>query len=510
VSSQVALQAQAILELERRKGTWLPLSERYAKFQAEYYDRPDRFDAECIRWRSGQAPTDYQATIMQNLMEYHREAVRGPHGPGKTAIAAKLVLWFALTRDGRDWKIPTTASAWRQLTKYLWPEVHKWARMLDWRRIGRAPFTRYELLTMQLKLSTGEAFALASNQPDALEGAHADHIFYILDEAKSIPDGTWDAIEGALLGEGEVFAFAISTPGISAGRFYQINMRGEGVRNWHVTHITADQAIRAGRVQQERANFLKALWGEKSPIYIRRVLGDFADDSPDGLIPLSWVEASNERWKDAEDELPSISEATAMGVDVGGGALGGDQSVIAIAKGRHLIELRKIAQSYEPEQATMELVGKVRGLLDASGMPHEDCFIDVIGIGAGVVARLREMGYAVSAFNSSSKSKKKDASGELGYANWRAAGWAILRDALSPTEENPLLLPEDDELLGDLTAPKISLRSDARYLVEAKDKIRERLKRSTDCGDAVMMMVAGPELRKETEKKHRPVRSWIG
>ena len=99
-------------------------------------------------------------------------AVRGPHGLGKTALAAIGVLWFATTRDiaGVDWKVPTTASAWRQLQKFLWPEIHKWARRIDWNKVGRDPFGRDELLKLSLNLRTGEAFALASDEPSRARG----------------------------------------------------------------------------------------------------------------------------------------------------------------------------------------------------------------------------------------------------------------------------------------------------------------------------------------------------
>jgi hypothetical protein len=60
------------------------------------------------------------------LVKHHRVAARGPHGLGKTTLASWVVIWFALTRDGDDWKVITTASAWRQLEKFLWPEIHKW------------------------------------------------------------------------------------------------------------------------------------------------------------------------------------------------------------------------------------------------------------------------------------------------------------------------------------------------------------------------------------------------
>ena len=70
---------------------------------------------------------------------------------------------------------------------------------------------------MSIKLSTGQAFSVASNQPALIEGAHADQLLYIYDEAKSIGPDTFDASEGAFAGAGtggrEAIAWAGSTPG---------------------------------------------------------------------------------------------------------------------------------------------------------------------------------------------------------------------------------------------------------------------------------------------------------
>jgi len=191
----------------------------YEIFQETYHDNPGLFVKHCFKWKPGEGPTDYQVEIMNRLPEVLRSSVRGPHGLGKSALAAWLILWFSLTRDRKvDWKIPVTASVWRQLTKYLFPELHKWCRRLNWKKIGREPFNeREELLTLNLKLETGEAFALASTQPEAIEGAHATSLLYILDEAKAIKEEIWDGVEGAFatgnLGSKECFALAISTPG---------------------------------------------------------------------------------------------------------------------------------------------------------------------------------------------------------------------------------------------------------------------------------------------------------
>lgn len=464
-------------------------------FQKTYRADSVAFIHDCFYWRRDEAPTPYQDEIAADLMARSREAVRGPHGLGKTALAAWLVLWFALTRDGDDWKIPTTASAWRQLTKFLWPEIHKWARRLRWDVIGREPFdARRELQTLSLKLATGEAFAVASDDPTLIEGAHADHLLYVFDEAKSIKAEIFDAAEGAFSNAGgdtsnEAFALAISTPGEPVGRFYDIHARKAGYTDWHARHVTLAETMQAKRVSREWSEQRKRQWGEQSAVYQNRVLGEFASSEADGIIPLAWIEAANERWH-AWNELNKPGLFDRVGVDVARG--GEDKTVMALCfdlRGienavckRAIDELRRTAK-----EDTMQTTGRVKGILDARG---GRAIVDVIGIGAGVVDRLRELGKDVVAFNSSEHTDARDKSGELGFVNLRSQGWWNLREMLDPASGELIALPPDDLLTGDLTAPHWRAVSGGRIQVESKDDIKKRLGRSTDDGDAVMMAFA--------------------
>lgn len=243
---------------------------------------------------------------MTRLVTEERVAIRGPHGLGKTCMAAWLIHWFALTRDGYDWKILTTASSWRQLVVYLWPEVHKWTSYLDWQKIGRDPYKEgIELQTMGLKLKTGAATAIASNKHQKMEGAHAEHLFFVFDEAKIIPIPTWDAMEGAFSGAGkdtgrEAFAFAMSTPEEETGRFYEIHQRKKGLEDWHPIHVRKDQLVHWGRMSEDWAEKRRLLWGEQSAVYKNRILGEFASSAGDGVITLAWVNAAIERWREKE------------------------------------------------------------------------------------------------------------------------------------------------------------------------------------------------------------------
>lgn len=453
-----------------------------------YYGDPVGFARNCIKWPEGKFLTPYQCDVLERLgkpggagVHRSRVAVRGPHGLGKTAVAATAVLWFALTREAAavDWKIATTAGSWHQLTQYLWPEIHRWAGLVRWDKVrdGR-PLTRLELQSLNLKLGHGHVFAGASANAALIEGAHADSLMFIYDEAKAIPAGTFDACEGAFSGTGEALALAISTPGDPSGRFYDIHARKPGYEDWHARHVTLQEAVAAGRISPEWAEQRRKQWGEDSAAYTNRVLGDFHSGEEDTVIPLRWVEAANERWQmwDAAGQ-PDLPGPHTDGVDVARG--GEDKTVIAIRRGPVVVELRRSAK-----EDTMQTTGRVKGHLDSD--PEAVAIVDVIGVGAGVLDRLREMGCKAQAFNASAGTKNLDATGELGFANVRSAAWWQVRELLDPARDSEVCLPPDDLLLGDLTAPKWRILSGGKIQVESKDDIRKRIGRSTDDGDAVV------------------------
>jgi len=469
----------------------------YVLFQERYFNDPVGFVENCIVLPKNGTIADYQADTMNVLVSNYRSSIRASHGTGKTCLAAWVVHWFALTRDGMDWKIPCTASAWRQLTKFLFPEIHKWARYIKWEAVGRRPYNeRTELLSLSLHLRTGEAFALASDNSALIEGAHAEQLLYIFDESKVVPDETWDSAEGAF-SVGSCFWLAVSTPGEPIGRFYDIHSRKPGYEDWSARHVRMEEAIAAGRMSQAWADQRKAQWGENSPVYKNRVLGEFASSGEDSVIPLDAVERSNQRWQELK-ENNQFGKLTHISVDVG---RGGDPSVVGLRHGRAIKELRHYNVA-----DTMQITGVVAGLLrksrkvDSTFKEIDDTIImsaeviaivDVIGIGAGVYDRLREeypnLIHSLIPFVASQKSNVVDSTGEVGFADLRSAGWWTLRDLLISDEID---LPPDDKLTGDLTAPRWKLQSGGKIKVESKDDIRKRIGRSTDDGDVVMQAFA--------------------
>jgi len=443
-------------------------------FRATYRDDPVAFVHDCILWNDDNKPAFYQDEILSYFPMNPRVCVRGPHGLGKTALISWQTLWFALTRDGEDWKIPTTASAWRQLQKFLWPEIHKWSRKLDWQKLERSQFKdKQELLDLSLKLSTGEAFAMASDNSALIEGAHAANLLYVFDESKEIPPQTWDSAEGAF-STGEAFWLAYSTPGEPNGRFYEIQTRKPGYQDWKVRHVTLDECIKAGRISQKWVDDRKLQWGEDSAVFQNRVLGEFATSDENGIIPLACIERSNARWQEWKDVGGKTEGDLILGADIA--RSGTDKNSLAIRYSNIITELRRHTKA-----DLMQTTGIIAGILKSD---NGKGIIDIIGIGAGVYDRLNEQGFYVIPFNASERTELMDRSGELGFVNRRSAGWWILRELLQNDE---IMLPPDDLLIGDLTAPKWRVMSGGRIQIESKDDIKKRIGRSTDDGDAVMM-----------------------
>jgi len=479
----VTMAVRAAADLARER-----VREQEAKQSLErYLYDPVGWARDCIDWGAFGGLASYQNEIMAAMVEHGRAAGRGPHGLGKTTTNSVVINWFATTRDaaGIDWKVIATASAWRQLSIFLFPEVRKWARRIRWDVLGRPAFSeRHELLDLNLKLNHGAASAVASNDPAKIEGAHADSLLYIFDEAKAIPSATWDAAEGAFSGgrqEGlpEAFALAVSTPGAPAGRFYEIHKRARGLEDWWTRHVTLEEAIAAGRISRQWAEQRKRQWGADSALYHNRVLGEFHASDEDSVIPLSWLELAVERWHAwADAGKPPIPGRRVLGVDVA--RSGGDETMFAFRSGPCVERLEG-----HSKDDTMRTTAKVQGVLGADRVP----IVDSIGVGGGVVDRLRELRVPVIPYTGSAKTDARDRTREFGFANVRSAAYWRVRELLDPSFESEIMLPPDELLLSDLSAPtwKEVTGVPPRIQVEPKEDVVTRLGRSPDRGDAVVM-----------------------
>lgn len=179
----------------------------------------------------------------------------------------------------------------------------------------------------------------------------------------------------------------------------------------------------------------------------------------------------NARSADVEPNGPLI-----IGVDVAISNV--DRTAIIRRKGRHAYRLEKVGNLN-----TMEICGKLKRIITEE-RPSK-VYIDCIGIGAGVVDRLREMGYdCVEGINVARSANDKER-----FRNLRAELWSDMRDWL--LQDMPVQIPDDDELHGELCSLGYKYTSSGQLQIESKDDLRSRGMPSPDAADALALTMAG-------------------
>jgi hypothetical protein len=192
---------------------------------------------------------------------------------------------------------------------------------------------------------------------------------------------------------------------------------------------------------------------------------------------------------------PPITEPrlSAIGVDVARG--GRDKTVLAKRHGRWFAPLVKVPGSQTPDGPSV-----ARLVL----LEHRDgaaVNMDVIGVGSSAYDHCCGFGLPACPINNAEGCDLRDRTGKFALVNVRTASYWLLREALDPNKGDGLMLPPDPELKADLTAPKWTVTA-AGIQIESKDKIIERLHRSPDCGDAVVLAHwLGPWLVPRTEPR---------
>lgn len=195
-------------------------------------------------------------------------------------------------------------------------------------------------------------------------------------------------------------------------------------------------------------------------------------------IPTSWVKAAQARWSHT---APVGVPMCAMGVDVAQG--GNDKTVLAIRHDGWYAPLISVPGKETPDGQT------VAGLVIKHRRQDAKVIIDVGGgWGGDAYGHLRENKIDSLAYMGVKVSTQRTKDNLLKFTNVRAEAYWRFREALDPSQEggSPIALPPSNTLLSDLCAPSYSVVPNG-IKVEPKDVVCDRIGRSTDEGDAVVM-----------------------
>ena len=422
-------------------------------------DDPIGFVTDVLGCESAHRRSDwsvYQHEILCDLNLYPRVAVISGHGVGKTTVIAWTVLWWLLTRP-MSRVILVAPQFDRQIRGINFAEIRKVVRKAKIRlpvevQAGHVVVNGYG--------AEWSATGIPSTEPDRIEGFHADSMLWICDETKGVSQEVYDALQGVLSGHGDSRLLVCSTPGGVQGPFWRIITRGHEL-GWKVHHINAEDS---SNVSEEWCQQRAKEWGKGSPLYETRVLGRFSDSGDGVLFPLSMLEAAIDR------ELPAGTE-TVMGVDVAR-SLNGDANCVALCRGGKVA----IAPLWREPDA-MKTVARVAQLVAQHGPRRVR--VDETGVGAGVVDRLRQIGHAVEGVSFGGA-----ATDPLRFRQKRSEMYWSLREGL---EQGKVSLPDDEDLIADLSALRFDFDAAGRIVLESKDEVRKRLGRSPDRADALAL-----------------------
>jgi len=425
-----------------------------------YRDRP----ADFVRETLGADPESYQVEILEAAVEAPRIAWRAGHGTGKTTVLAWILLWWLLTRPFS--RVLVLAPAFeRQVGRYLLPEVKKWVRA--------AP----EPLPVQVRANTVEIlghgrewFALGVEASDStmVEGGHAESLCVLADEAKGLNSEVVAALHGTQtdIGGDRLYVLA-SVPGGPSGPFYDVFRKG--AKLWKIFHTSAEES---SLVSPQWIEERKEEWGEGSPLFHSRVLGNFPDEAEGTLFRLSDLEAAVGRVLELpQDQLSAMS----LGVDVA--RFGGDRSALAVWEGYELVEVLT-----RRGLDTMETSAWVAS--EINRRKPSQVLVDEIGIGSGVVDRLFQLGHrVVDGVNVSRRASEPEL-----FINQRAERYWRLREAL---ERGEVSLPEDEGLIAELSSVRFHYDPKGRIQIEAKVAQKKRVGHSPDLADAAVLGFPG-------------------
>lgn len=448
-----------------KKNLEVPIHQNpFVEFVKRYRKNPVLFVREVLNT----APDPWQIEFLNHIAANNRRiSVRSGHGVGKSTAAAWAMLWYLFLRF--PVKIVVTAPTSSQLYDALFAEVKRWVKVLPQALQDQLEVKQDRI---ELKDANNEGFISArtsrAEQPEALQGVHSDNVMLVADEASGIPEQVFEAAAGSMSGHSAV-TLLLGNPVRSSGFFFDTHNRLS--QDWVTMRVSCEDSP---RVSAAYIDEMKARYGEESNAYRIRVLGEFPRSDDDTVIPMELLEMAM-----ARDVAPSAHAPIVWGLDVA--RFGSDRSALCKRQGNAVLEPIKTWKNLDLMQLTGAVVAEYEVLMP-SQRPRE-ILVDSIGLGAGVVDRLRELNLPARGINVA----ESPAMGTT-YRNLKAELW---HKAKAWLEARDCWMPKDELLVAELATVRYSFTSSGKIQIEGKDEIRKRGLASPDRADAFCLTFAG-------------------
>ncbi len=463
--------------------------------QKTYRQDPVLFARDVI----GYEPDTWQADTLRDIADptCRRVSVRSGQGVGKTATEAVALMWFLSCFPYA--RVVATAPTSRQLNDVLWSEVAKWQ--------GKSP-----LLSVILKWTKTYVYmvgmeklwfatARTATKPENMQGFHEENMLFIVDEASGVAEPIMEAVLGTLSGPNNKLLMC-GNPTKTSGTFYDSHTNAK-VRPLYRVHRVSSRDV--ARTDKENIEMLERRYGKESNVVRVRVDGEFPLQEDDVFIPFALIGQSiNTEYMPRED--PDLVH---IGCDVA--RFGDDKTVIGY-KVDEQVTLHKKRQGQDTMKTADDIIllGEqlVRQYKLKDPIPVK---VDDGGVGGGVVDRLRQVKrlnprrfwwLEVCPVKFGQRIRHKY------YHDTTTYMMAIVKKLLSPFDEETgkpksveLILPNDDDLVGQLSGRKYELTETSKIRIESKEAMKKRGLPSPDEADCVLLLCLPVKTPKRKEVK---------
>lgn len=443
------------------------------------------YAADPVRWAAERGKMHIwskQREVLESVRDNRRTVVRACHSAGKSHIAATAACWWIDSHPPGEAFILTSAPTAPQVRTILWRGIN---------RIHAFSGLPGRMNQVEWIMPTGdgsEEIVGIGRKPSehsegAFQGIHARYVLVILDEAQGVPKALWDSTE-SIASNKYARVLSIGNPDVTSGPFVDACRSPE---LWNEIHIgfsstpaatgeEVPEEVADGLISQEWADDRKMAWGEDSALYQSKVLGQIPTGGTDPWRVIPEEDAARCRYIDEayEDDPDAVRLG---GIDIGGGS---DRTVIVERIGSSVGRIESFS-----DRDPMLTVGKLVNLIEDWDLQRVRA--DVVGIGWGVAGRLKEVlrergsKCIVQYVNFASRSSQPKR-----FINARAEAWWNGRELSRNRAWS--LAGLDDDAIGELTAPRYEIvDSSGRLKIEKKDEVRERLGRSPDIADALLL-----------------------
>jgi hypothetical protein len=386
---------------------------------------------------------------------------------GKTvAVTVHLVL-AALRNTLIRPRYAYIAPFYAQAKSVAWDYLLHYARKIPGTTVNRSE------LWVQLP-NEARIRLFGADNPDSLRGQYWDGV--VLDEVAQMRPEVWGEVVRPALTDRQGWAVFIGTPK-GQNLFFDLYNQALKDDRWYVGFFPAD---RTGAIPE--AELAEAKNGMSDDQFRQEFLCDFTAANPDSILPFDLVRQASGRSlaRSAYQDAPLV-----FGLDVA--RFGDDRSVLIVRQGLAVTQLTRWR-----DQDLMALAGAAVDWMDRHR--PEAVFVDAVGLGAGVVDRLRQIGRIVIPVQSGGRPADP-----VRFTNLRAEMWWRMKEWL----ELGAAIPDDPELRADLLAPTYDYDPQNRIRLERKEDMKKRGLASPDTADALALTFALPVIRRSADRPRR-------